>query len=115
MRKLALTLLLTAVAALCADISGTWQFEVQTDQGSGSPTFVLKQAGEKLTGTYSGAFGKADVRGTVKGDDVVIEFDAAAGGETGTVRYTGKLEGDSKMKGKVSLAEFSGTFTGTKK
>ena len=115
MWKLALTLLITAVAALCADISGTWQFDVQTDQGSGSPTFVLKQDGEKLTGTYSGLLGRAGVRGTVKGDDVVIEFEGDAGGEKATVRYTGKLEGDSKMKGKVSLAGFSGTFTGVRK
>jgi hypothetical protein len=60
-------------------------------------------------------FGKADVRGTVKGDEVVIEFEADAGDGKVTVRYTGKLEGDSKMKGKVSLAGFSGTFTGTRK
>ena len=89
--------------------------EVQTDQGSGSPMFVLKQDGEKLAGTYSGAFGKADVAGTVKGDEVTIEFEADFGGEKGTVRYTGKLEGDSKIKGKVTLGEYSGTFTGTKK
>ena len=114
MRKLALTLLIHAALLFGADISGNWRMEVQTDQGTGSPAFALKQDGENLTGTYSGLFGKADVRGTVKGDDVVIEFEAAFGGQKGLVRYAGKLEGDSKMKGKVSLGEYSGTFTGTK-
>ena len=114
MRKLALTLLLNAVLLLGGDISGNWRMEVQTDQGTGSPTFALKQNGEIVTGTYSGLFGKADVRGTVKGDDVVIEFEADFGGQKGLVRYEGKLEGESKMKGKVSLGEYSGTFTGAK-
>lgn len=45
-------------AALAADISGTWEFNVETSQGSGSPSFEFKQNGEKLTGTYSGMFGK---------------------------------------------------------
>ena len=115
MWKLALTFVLTAMMTLCADISGTWRMEVQTDQGSGTPTFVLKQDGEKLSGTYSGAFGKADARGTVTGDEVVIEFDADFGGQKGAVRYAGKLDGDSKMTGKVTLGEYSGTFTGSKK
>src|SRR6266436_1508120 len=57
-----------SLAMLAADISGTWEFTVETSQGSGSPSFEFKQDGEKLTGTYSGMFGKAPISGTVKGD-----------------------------------------------
>jgi len=105
----------TACALLAADISGTWNMEVQTDQGSGSPVFVLKQAGEKLSGTYEGTLGKAEVRGSVKGSEVILEFDTDALGDKATVQYRGRLEGDSKMKGTVKLGDFGGTFSGVKK
>jgi hypothetical protein len=115
MRKLAFTILLAAAALAGADISGTWRFEVQTDAGTGSPEFVLKQEGEKLSGTYKGMLGEAQVRGTVKGSDVVIEFDTDYTGEKMAVRYTGKLDSPDKMTGKVALGEYTGTFTGTRK
>jgi hypothetical protein len=50
-------------SALAADISGAWEFNVETAQGSGSPSFEFKQDGEKLAGTYSGMFGKAPLSG----------------------------------------------------
>jgi hypothetical protein len=46
---------------------------------------------------------------------MIIEFDTDAAGEKMTVRYTGKLEGESRVSGKVTLGPFGGTFTGTKK
>jgi hypothetical protein len=39
MRSL-LLLALLSVAAFAADVTGTWQFNVETDAGSGTPTFV---------------------------------------------------------------------------
>jgi hypothetical protein len=48
-----------------------------------------EQDGDKLSGTYSCAFGNADVRGTVNNDAVVVEFDADFGGAKGAVRYAG--------------------------
>ena len=56
------------------DISGSWEFSVDTAAGSGSPSFVFKQDGEKLTGTYTGLFGKADLTGTVKGDQTRFQI-----------------------------------------
>jgi len=61
----ALLLGLISVPLLAHDISGNWEFTVDTAAGSGSPSFIFKQDGEKLTGTYSGLFGKADLAGTV--------------------------------------------------
>ena len=109
----ALLLLTLAVSLLGADISGAWNANVQTDMGSGTPVFVLKQSGEKLAGTYSGALGEAQVTGTVKGQDVVIEFEV----QGAKIVYTGKLDaGGQKMQGKVDMAGMaSGTFTATRK
>ena len=107
--------LLTAALALAADVTGKWRFEVETSAGSGSPTFDLKQDGEKLTGTYSGALGEANVTGSVKGDDVEITFEAAPTGDKVVVKYTGKLDGADKIKGTVDLGGLAkGTFTGEK-
>jgi len=52
-----LILLLASLAALAHDVTGKWEFNVQKDAGGG-----FKQAGEKLTGTYSGLFGTAELK-----------------------------------------------------
>lgn len=57
---------------LPADISGTWTFTVHTDGGDAHPTFIFKQEGEKLTGTYSGPMGEAKVTGTLKGNSASV-------------------------------------------
>lgn len=96
------------------DVTGSWDAEVQTEQGSGNPAFTFKQEGEKLTGNYKGLLGEAPLTGTVKGDK--IEFSMKVSGQLeGTVTYTGTTDGKT-MKGKVSLAGIGeGTFTGKKK
>ncbi len=116
MRKL-LALALLAVTAFASDISGTWNASVETDAGSGSPTFVLKQQGDQITGTYSGQLGEGDVKGTVKGDKVEFSFNVSPQGDAIEVVYSGTLlEGDKKMKGTVKLGSLgSGTFTAERK
>jgi hypothetical protein len=95
------------------DITGAWVLQVETQMGSGSPTFAFKQEGEKLTGTYKGLFGEADLTGTVKGDQVEFSF-KVSGQINGTVTYTGTTDG-KEMKGKTRFAELGeGTFTGKK-
>jgi hypothetical protein len=108
-----LTLGLAQVAS-AADVTGTWSMSVETGAGSGTPTFVLTQKGEVITGTYKGQLGEAPVNGTVKGDDVTIEIKIDAQGQSLTITYSGKVSGNG-MSGKVSLGQFGeGTFKGTK-
>lgn len=96
------------------DVTGAWEVEVQTDQGSGNPAFTLKQDGEKVTGRYKGMLGESDVSGTVKGNQIELSM-KVSGQVEGTVIYTGTTDGKT-MKGKVSLAGIGeGTFTGKKK
>jgi len=105
-------LLLCGLTLLAADISGTWSASVTLDAGSGTATFVLKQTGDKLSGTYSGALGEAQVSGTVKGSDVEWSFES---GDAGKCTYTGKLEG-GKITGSVVYGQLGkGTFTAEKK
>jgi hypothetical protein len=115
LRRVLLTLILGCAAALAHDISGKWTFNVETDAGSGAPTFVFKQDGEKLTGTYSGTFGTADLKGTVKGDAIEFAIEVNMGDQKGTVVYKGTIESAAKMKGDVELAGLGkGTWTGAK-
>jgi len=104
-----------ALSAFAADITGKWNASVELDAGSGSPVFVLKQDGNKITGTYSGALGEATVAGTVEGSRIEFYFDVDAGGDKVTAVYAGTLESEKKMKGTVKIGSLgSGTFTAVK-
>jgi hypothetical protein len=115
--KRAFAILATAVvfsaALFAADLTGSWNAKVEVGGQGGTPSFVLKQDGEKLTGTYSGAFGEAQLHGTVKGNEVVWDFDASGI----QVHYAGKLDSTgNKIEGTVDYGgQGSGTFVATRK
>jgi hypothetical protein len=97
------------------DVTGTWKVTVESQAGTGNPTVVLKQDGEKLTGTYKGQLGEAPLQGTIKGSDITFSFKVNVQGQDLQVDYVGTVEGGKSMKGKVKLGDFGeGTFTGTK-
>jgi hypothetical protein len=111
---LAIAAFTAAQVAAAADVTGTWIMSVQTSAGSGSPTFVLVQKGEALSGSYRGQLGEAQVTGTVKNDEVTIEYKVDGQAGSLAVKYSGKTDGKT-MSGKVSLGQLGdGTFTGTK-
>jgi hypothetical protein len=119
LRRLFITMLASmalAGAALAADanVAGEWDFTVETQAGTGTPHFSLKQDGATLSGTYKGQLGEAPVTGTVKGNDVTISFKVNAQGTDLAITYSGTVEGDT-IKGKVSLGELGeGSFSGKK-
>ena len=106
-------LVLCGLTLTAADISGTWSAAVTLDAGAGTATFVLKQTGDALSGTYAGALGEAKVTGTVKGTAVEWSFENA---DAGKVVYKGTLEGASRIKGSCEYgAVGKGTFVAEKK
>jgi hypothetical protein len=112
--RVAVPAIALAFTAFAADISGTWEFTVETSQGSGTPSFECKQEGDKLSGTYSGRFGKAPLAGSVKGDQVDFTFEVAD--VDGKVHYKGTVESPTRMKGDVEYGDVGkGTFTAKKK
>ena len=119
LRRLFITMLAStalAAAALAADanVAGEWDFTVETQAGTGSPHFSLKQDGTAVTGTYKGQLGEAPVTGTVKGNELTLNFKVSAQGADLAITYSGTVEGDT-IKGKVSLGELGeGSFTGKK-
>src|SRR5687768_3849488 len=119
LRRLFITMLAStalAAAALAADanVAGEWDFTVETQAGTGTPHFSLKQDGSNVTGTYKGQLGEAPVKGTVKGNELSLSFNVNAQGADLAITYTGTVEGDT-IKGKVSLGDLGeGSFTGKK-
>jgi len=103
---------LLGLTLLGADISGTWTAAVTLDAGSGNATFVFKQSGENLTGTYTGVVGTANLTGTVKGSDVEWSFESE---QAGKISYQGKLDASGKIVGTVQYGQLgAGKFTAEK-
>jgi hypothetical protein len=109
------TVALAEVAAQAVDVTGEWTFNVQTDQGGGTPTITFKQDGDKLTGKYAGQLGNADLTGTLKGNAIHFTFTLDVQGQQAPVTYEGTVEKNT-MKGKLDIGGMvNGTFTATKK
>jgi hypothetical protein len=97
-------LLLVAGLAFAADVSGTWKAEFETPDGTKrTNTFVLKQEGEKLSGTVAGGQDATQIEaGTVKGDTISFEAERPFG----HFKYQGTVTGN-EIKLKVSFNEQS--------
>ncbi len=66
-----------AAPAMLQDLSGTWAFAVVTENGTGTPTVIIKQSGNKITGTYeSRMMGQRNIAGSIKGDSVMFTLEA---------------------------------------
>jgi len=119
-RKLAAVLLLVVfspgfgltpvgVEAAPVNLTGTWDLQYMSNPEKGpvrplKMTFVFKQEGENLSGTFSG-FGPipaCPVIGAVKGNNVVFGWEAEGnGGTTFTVAFKGAIESATRMTGTV--------------
>lgn len=112
---LALSASIAAAAVAYHDLTGTWAFEVVTDNGTGTPTVKLKQDGLVLTGTYeSRMMGTRALKGSVKGDSIM--FNLAPGGDSQIVlTFAGVIVDADHLKGNVDFAGMGGAaFTGTR-
>ena len=83
-----------------ADITGSWEVTIyyQPDDTDYRARYVLKQEGEKITGTYHGMYGPADVTGTIKSSDVALTVTVAGT----TAQFSGKLTSTTMMSGTVT-------------
>ena len=97
-----------------ATMTGTWAIEAQHSAGTSTPTVIITQTGEKLSGKYQSTYGEAELVGSIKGAD--FSFTVELGTEQKVkVVYTGTLSGDT-IKGNLTLGEMGeGTFVGKRK
>lgn len=98
------------------NITGKWTCHVETETGSGDPTFTFVHAGQNLLGTYRGLFGEATVYGSVgRNDSVRFSFTARPGDDELPVTYSGKIQDATSMHGQVKFGDLGeGTWTGKK-
>jgi len=89
-------LIATAVTMLAADINGKWTATMQGRNGnSREVTYNLKADGSTLTGTQTTQQGERPIEnGKVDGDTVSWSQTMNFQGESRTMTYTGKVEGD---------------------
>jgi hypothetical protein len=92
-------------SAVAIDITGTWQVTVHTPPPTGDipSTFVLKQDGEKISGTYDGYGGAEEITGTIKGNDVVLIPSIHT-----RARWLGKVKSATQMSGTLTGATSTG-------
>ena len=99
------------------DVSGTWAFSIELTNVSATPTVVLKQDGESLTGEYqSQQYGRFPLKGTIKGNTIDFGFEMAIEGNAISVSYSGTVVDKDTMKGDASYGGLAdGTFTASRK
>jgi hypothetical protein len=106
-------LLVVAVTALAADITGKWVAQIPGRNGQArETTFNFKVDGDTLTGTISGRQGDIAISdGKISGDSISFAVSMERGGETRTQTYTGEVAGDEiQMKregGQGAAREFT--------
>ena len=99
-RQLVLATILAAIfalAALAADISGTWKGTADFQGQTIERTFVFKVDGTKLTGeTTSELLGKSTIEdGKIDGDNITFTITANFQGNELKMNYKGKVVGST--------------------
>lgn len=105
---LALMAVSTASAA-DKNFTGKWLYTWERQGMKVETTFELKQEGDKVTGTVSGMNGmKTEIKdGVVKDGELTFKVVREREGNTFTIEYRGKLDGENTLKGKSAM-EFNG-------
>ncbi len=86
-----------APAAKVPDVAGKWTMALELSIGTSNPTLVLKQEGDKLTGTYTGRYGDAKVAGKITADrqlQFTVSLDAE--GQSLTMYFLGEVATDGQ-------------------
>ena len=104
--------LLTTLAVFAENVAGTWKGSYPGRDGqTRESTIVLKADGEKLTGTVASNRGESEIKdGIIKGSEVTFSVVRNFGGNDVTVKYKGKLAGDT-IQFKVEAGERSYEMT----
>ena len=106
----AFMLAVMTAGAQTANVAGNWKLTLETPNGAASPSLVLKQDGEKLTGTYESArYGQSELKGSIKEKEIEFSVSFVAEGMQTQGVFGGTVDGDT-MSGNCS---FEGAGDGT--
>jgi hypothetical protein len=104
-----LSLVVAGLSAEPAKVAGKWNVSLQLESITGHPVILLKQDGEKLTGTYEGRYGPSELKGSIKEKEIEFTVSFVAEGMQTQGVFGGTVDGDT-MGGNVS---FEGAGDGT--
>ena len=99
------------------DISGTWDYFIDTGNGMHRDgTLAFTQNGYKLSGTYSGSMGDYRFAGAINGMKLTFSFEKAFPRQLQPVRitYTGTIETPARITGVFDHPKGSVNWTATK-
>jgi polyisoprenoid-binding protein YceI len=117
MKTLVFFVLLAALPASAADISGVWKVDGAIEDNPVTPTCTLKQTDAKISGNcVFDAEHAADLTGEVKGKQVTWKLTIAHEGTDYTLTFDGTLDSDSSIKGTIAVtpSDSNGDFTAKK-
>jgi len=102
-------LAVSTASAADKNFTGKWLYTWERQGMKVETTFEFKQDGDKVTGTVSGMNGmKTEIKdGVVKDGELTFKVVREREGNTFTVEYRGKLDGENTLKGKSAM-EFNG-------
>lgn len=102
-------LAVSTASAADKNFSGKWLYTWERQGMKVETTFEFKQDGDKVTGTVSGMNGmKTEIKdGVIKDGELTFKVVREREGNTFTVEYRGKLDGENTLKGKSAM-EFNG-------
>ena len=94
-RLLAISCLAAVVSGEPAKVAGKWNVSLQLESITGHPVILLKQDGEKLTGTYEGRYGPSELKGSIKENDIEFSVSFVSEGMNTEGNFGGTVDGDS--------------------
>ena len=110
-------LILTAGVAAASEqtsVAGDWVLTVNGPQGTVDTDASFRQAGDKVTGTFSSQLGETNVEGTMSGSTLSLAFSVVTQNGPIDIRMTAEVAG-SEMKGTIDFGMGTADFTGKKK
>ena len=97
------------VAAAAADVTGKWDFVLDTQGGERRAAADFRLDGE----TVSGKWGEADAKGTYTDGKLELSFPLNSEVGPGILKISGKVE-DKQITGTWQFESYSGTFKATR-
>ncbi len=96
-----------------ANLSGSWDVEIQYVASKTTHVLHLQQKGNELEGTQRGNFLARDIAGTISGDAVTLMSNVTERhGDALRYNFSGKVSGDT-MSGTLDMGEYlTATWTG---
>ena len=95
-------------------VAGTWELAINGPEGPITAGAVLKQDGDKVSGTLSSPQGETQVAGTMTGKTMALQFSVTTPQGPIDIKVTAEVNG-SEMKGMMDFGMGQADFTGKKK